>query len=1165
MNWIFRTILILVMLHPASVVLAQASITLTGPSSTSYMAPANFDLRADYYVSSGPKAEFIEDPVITQNGSPIARLLEGAVPVRGLPAGRYEYMFTGRAVRILPDGDMTSRPLRSGPIVIDVTSPPEPVDAGAPGATSYPNPSLAGRPGSVSIQMINTGETTWRAGTYVLDTPHDFTRDFWQFTAQPVTHDVAPGASFTFNFSITPRYYDQHVEWRNIEFQLRRDQSWFGLKSYTSIFVREPMNAATFESQSVPLQMEAGKQYAINVRMRNTGDDPWSSEAGYSLGSQNPANNTIWGTHRIQTGSVAPGTAGDFSATVTAPAAAGTYSFQWRMVRDGVEWFGVQTPNVVVSVVAPPPPPPPSIVGTTYEYDSLGREIGSSSDSEVGPLITTTTHLKGNRTLHSNTRGKTTVITYQAFESPDKSNAVLVEEPEDRTTAIDRDGLGFIRRIARYDDDDKLVERHYVYDLHRRMCKVVEPESGTTAFGYDEARRTIWKAPGLELPSSSNCDSGATEASNRKIRLEYDINGRLHSLTSSDGNGEQIYRYAADGKLLEVSATNLEFGDIATTRITYNNRRLITSETSSLPGQLDWTVRHSYDTNGSLAGMTLPSGNELSYSPDALGRPREIRDHQGRSFAKGIHRHANGAISSFTYGNGIEHRMVQNTRSLPAEVSATPALNFEYRYDANANVSYIADRVQGSTADRSMSYDDADRLTRVQSATNGIDQLFTYDRLDSLRRVKTTPNLDQHHHYDINHRLTNIIDSDGATVFGLSYDSSGNLSSKNGEQYRFDIQNRLRSSGTDATYGYDAFGRRVQLSLGSSGTVHRYMYLSSGAIAASGKQSGGELTEFIYLDGSIVSSINYASGSDVVLYHHTDAIGTPVAKSDTDGNVIQRSNHSAYGTSDHANYGGIGYGGHVADANSEMIYMQQRYYDPTISSFISVDPVGTDDSPTIMFNRYRYANSNPYSFTDPDGRCGSHIKDHVAQGCSSIQVNGYGAQRSLAATLGKRAKTPSSQARLIESVGGSTETLNLARESHESFVTSLLSLVAGGGLGGMKKGAKIFYNLAPKDEILPATLFAAGKIREASYSGKLTYVVKESGELIIGRSPHTSLSQGRNVLAAGEVKFVNGNVRSINNLSGHYRPNGVSAKNQAEAAFSKAGFDAAGKYVEKSF
>jgi len=50
------------------------------------------------------------------------------------------------------------------------------------------------------------------------------------------------------------------------------------------------------------------------------------------------------------------------------------------------------------------------------------------------------------------------------------------------------------------------------------------------------------------------------------------------------------------------------------------------------------------------------------------------------------------------------------------------------------------------------------------------------------------------------------------------------------------------------------------------------------------------------------------------------------------------------------------------------VYMQQRYYDPVVGRFLSVDPVTADSVTGSNFNRYWYANNNPYRFTDPDGR-----------------------------------------------------------------------------------------------------------------------------------------------------------------------------------------------------
>jgi RHS repeat-associated protein len=53
------------------------------------------------------------------------------------------------------------------------------------------------------------------------------------------------------------------------------------------------------------------------------------------------------------------------------------------------------------------------------------------------------------------------------------------------------------------------------------------------------------------------------------------------------------------------------------------------------------------------------------------------------------------------------------------------------------------------------------------------------------------------------------------------------------------------------------------------------------------------------------------------------------------------------------------------------MYMQARYYDPVIGRFYSNDPVGTlghlNQGNIQGFNRYAYANNNPYAYTDPDG------------------------------------------------------------------------------------------------------------------------------------------------------------------------------------------------------
>jgi hypothetical protein len=110
---------------------------------------------------------------------------------------------------------------------------------------------------------------------------------------------------------------------------------------------------AQFISQSVPSSMVGGQSYAVSVTMKNTGASAWTAEEGYRLGSQNPHDNSNWGANRVYMTSgesVAPGQSKTFYFSVKAPGSPGTYNFQWRMLRESVEWFGDTTTNVPVNV-----------------------------------------------------------------------------------------------------------------------------------------------------------------------------------------------------------------------------------------------------------------------------------------------------------------------------------------------------------------------------------------------------------------------------------------------------------------------------------------------------------------------------------------------------------------------------------------------------------------------------------------------------------------------------------------------------------------------------------------------------------------------------------------------------------------------------------------------
>jgi hypothetical protein len=111
---------------------------------------------------------------------------------------------------------------------------------------------------------------------------------------------------------------------------------------------------ATFVSQSVPRYMVAGQRYPVQVTLKNTGQVAWLRREGFRLGSQAPRDNDRWGLVRVRgPGPVPPGATAVFSFEVTAPATPGVYPFQWKMIQEGVVWFGEPTQLLQIAVAAP--------------------------------------------------------------------------------------------------------------------------------------------------------------------------------------------------------------------------------------------------------------------------------------------------------------------------------------------------------------------------------------------------------------------------------------------------------------------------------------------------------------------------------------------------------------------------------------------------------------------------------------------------------------------------------------------------------------------------------------------------------------------------------------------------------------------------------------------
>jgi len=631
-------------------------------------------------------------------------------------------------------------------------------------------------------------------------------------------------------------------------------------------------------------------------------------------------------------------------------------------------------------------------------YDALGRMTSSSQDSELGLLTTTTTFGSPFTTTVTNARGNATTSSYLTYDQPSTDTPTQLLLPANVTTDIARDPHGkplTITRSGSYLGGPLSLTRRYVYDDSQRLCQTINPESGTTIVDYDPADNVLWSAEGQVASgtTAATCATDrATTSAGAKTMRTLDARNRVTFLATPGDVADITTTYSPDGRVTSL-LTKQAGSDIVTNTYTYNRRRLLTHEAVQVNSLLPWPFDYAYNANGHLSSQTYPGALVVGYAPDALGRPTQVG-----TFASGVTYYPTGAISGFTYGNGIVHTMTPNARQLPSHsvdaYGATKFLDDTYTFDASGNVMSMADAAGTGLNDRSWGvlsayptqYDGLDRLWSVRGTNwgtptpDGYNARYTYDALDNIRYSQIGAS-NYSYNYDLGtstntNRLLSM-QRNGGTTYAIASDPAGSITSdaRNGHGYQFDIAHRLTAvTGPGAeSYLYDGNGRRARTLNSTTGTIEYFGYGADGRLLQDWSSRRGNRKGYIYLGNTLVATygvttVNPNNGAITIEYKHTDALGSPVVTTDATRGISGRQLYTPYGVP-LAPVDGVGYTGHVNDVGTGLTYMQQRYYDPAVGRFLSVDPVTSLDGGQQHFNRYDYAYNSPYKFTDPDGRC----------------------------------------------------------------------------------------------------------------------------------------------------------------------------------------------------
>ncbi len=99
-------------------------------------------------------------------------------------------------------------------------------------------------------------------------------------------------------------------------------------------------------------------------------------------------------------------------------------------------------------------------------------------------------------------------------------------------------------------------------------------------------------------------------------------------------------------------------------------------------------------------------------------------------------------------------------------------------------------------------------------------------------------------------------------------------------------------------------------------------------------------------------------------YYIYNGHGDVVAMADKNGNIVNEYSYDPWGkilSETETVNNSIKYAGEYYDKETGLIYLRNRYYDPTIGRFITEDPARD------QLNWYTYCNNNPIMFVDPSG------------------------------------------------------------------------------------------------------------------------------------------------------------------------------------------------------
>ena len=611
---------------------------------------------------------------------------------------------------------------------------------------------------------------------------------------------------------------------------------------------------------------------------------------------------------------------------------------------------------------------------TTFGYDSLGNLTTMTRLAGTASAVTTT--LTYEPAFNQVASVVDPLIRTTTFAYDSRGALVSVTDPLNHATTFGRNGVGQI--VSMTDATSKTVQLGYQWG---DLVSVQTPLGHSSTQFLDAAGRLLWM----------------TDPSGNRTSFQYDNFNQVTKIIDSRG-GETTFTYDGNGNRLTLTDARGK-----TTTWTYDNMDRVATRTDPLTRQETFT----YDLHGNLKTWTDRKGQVTAYAYDALDRQTFVGF--GATGAPPIY--ASSITTTYDAGNRATEIVdsvagtIEHTYDLLDRLTeeTTPEGTVTYTYDADGRRTTMT--VAGQTAVE-YTYDNSDRLTGVSQGTASV--AMTHDNANR-RMSLTLPNgIVVEYAYDDDSRPTSLTyKQGGSTVGNLTYtydgagqrtsvggtyartglpaaltsatyddanqiatfgdasftcDDNGNLTSDGVRSYTWDVRNQLASlSGpVNASFAYDAFGRRRGKTVGS--TTTGFVYDGPNPV----QELSGSTVMASVLTGLGVDEYFTRTDASGVRNYLTDALGTSVALTDGTGTVQTEYTYEPFGgttTSGATTSNTFGFTGREADGTGLYFY-RARYYDPRLQRFIAEDPLGFGAGDA---NLHGYVFNAPTNFTDPSG------------------------------------------------------------------------------------------------------------------------------------------------------------------------------------------------------